>query len=178
MIIAGFSGIGKTTLCQKVENAVDFGCMSFKYSNFDKLLASGRPVESFKASLELDFIFGWEFSYLEAILEYHRQNPQDYLVIPSVARVLRCLGQAGVPYVLCYPETGARQEYLRRFKSRGNSPDFIDIFIGDWDNWMESLRKDSCGIHIEMKPHQYLLDLKDQIDRLAPLTSTLPPDPR
>lgn len=178
MIIAGFSGIGKTTFCQKVENAVDFGCMTFKYSNFDKLLASGRPVESFKASLELDFIFGWEFSYLEAILEYHRQNPQDYLVIPSVARVLRCLGQAGVPYVLCYPETGARQEYLRRFKSRGNSPDFIDIFIGDWDNWMESLRKDSWGIHIEMKPHQYLLDLKDQIDRLAPLTSTLPPDPR
>ena len=103
MIIAGFSGIGKTTFCQKVENAVDFGCMSFKYSNFDKLLASGRPVESFKASLELDFIFGWEFSYLEAILEYHRQNPQDYLVIPSVARVLRCLGQAVVPYVLCYP---------------------------------------------------------------------------
>ena len=86
--------------------------------------------------------------------------------------------RAGVPYVLCYPETGARQEYLRRFKSRGNSPDFIDIFIGDWDNWMESLRKDSWGIHIEMQPHQYLLDLKDQIDRLAPLTSTLPPDPR
>lgn len=141
MIIAGFSGIGKTTFCQKVENAVDFGCMPFKYSNFDKLLASGRPVESFKASLELNFIFGWEASYRDAILDYHRQNPQDYLVIPSVARVLEDLGQAGVPYVLCYPETGARQEYLRRFKSRGNSPDFIDIFIGGWDNWMESLRR-------------------------------------
>ncbi len=167
MIIAGFSGIGKSTFCREVAEAVDFDCMPFKYSNLDSLLVSGRSIEELKASPELDFVCNWESAYLEAILACRRQNPQACIVIPSAARVLRGLERSGVPFLLCYPRPEAREEYRRRFEQRGNTARFIEIFIGGWEHWMKSLRQDPCTIRLEMKPSEYLLDLKPQIDCLA-----------
>lgn len=166
MIIAGFSGIGKSTFCRETDNAFDLECMPYKYSNLDSLLASGRSIEELKASLELDLVRGWETLYLEAVLSLHRRNPQAYIVISSISQVLSALGMAGIPYVLCYPQVDARAEYLRRYRQRGNSPEFLSIFIGRWDFWMKSLRRDKYGIHMEMNSSEYLPDLKSRLDGL------------
>ena len=71
-----------------------------------------------------------------------------------------------MPYILCYPEVGIKDEYEKRYLQRGNTEDFIDIFIGSWEGFMESLQCDIYGTHIVLSKKEYLLDVKEKIDEI------------
>ena len=43
------------------------------------------------------------------------------------------------PYILCYPERNAKDEYERRYKERGNTTDFLNVFIGYWDIFLDQM---------------------------------------
>lgn len=48
MIVAGFSGVGKTTFAKTYSNVIDLHVMSYKYSNLDKI-SNSYSDESIKA---------------------------------------------------------------------------------------------------------------------------------
>jgi len=133
--------------------------MPYKY-NLDE---NDVLTEADKASLCLEFIFGWEKSYVEAI----KQNISEdkILLIPSDYKVLKLLEKEGIQYMLCYPQRRAKRIYEKRFIKRGNSENFIEIFIGGWDQFMDTLEEDSYGKHIVLKPNQFLSDVID-VDKL------------
>jgi hypothetical protein len=139
--------------------------MPYKYERNE----TKRFSEADKADPNLDFIFGWEKNYVEAI----KRNMSDdkILLIPLDFRVLSLLRKDSIPYLLCYPEREAKEEYHKRFIERGNSENFIDIFIGRWDNFLDSLESDSYGKHIVLDSDLFLSDvinvnalLKDEIN--------------
>jgi len=164
MIIAAFTGAGKTTLSKLYpQTVIDFTCMSYKYY----LDEDKEPTETCKADPNLDFRFGWEKDYVQAI----KQHMSDYriLLIPSDRLVLLLLEKEGIMYTLCYPKREAKEEYHKRFIERGNSNHFIDIFIGRWDYFMDTLESDSYGKHIVLDSDQFLSDVID----VEKLTSNL-----
>jgi len=153
MIIAAFSGTGKSTLARLYpQKVIDFICMPFKYECNE----NQEFNEESKADSNLEYKFGWEYDYVKAI----KQNMSDnkILVIPSDRRVLALLEKDGIPYLLCYPQRNAKEVYHKRFRDRGNSEHFIEIFIGEWDRFMDSLEGDSYGRHIVLEPQQFLSD--------------------
>ncbi|MDR2596360.1 MAG: hypothetical protein LBC76_03455 [Treponema sp.] len=155
MIVAAFSGVGKTFFANlHPDIAVDFVCMPFKY-----FLDLEAPYdESSKADPNLVMRPDWPFNYVKAILE----QPSDKIIlIPSDVRVLHLLSKVTKPYYLCYPKRKAKKEYKKRFIKRGNSPEFLSIFIGEWEAFMDGLREDKYGKHIVLKPKQYLSDVLD-----------------
>ena len=154
MIIAAFSGVGKTTFAKLYpDKVIDFCCMPYKYERNDIKVFS----EADKADPDMDFIFGWEKDYVEAIKQ--NMSKDKILLIPSDFRVLSLLRKDSIPYLLCYPEREAKEEYHRRFIERGNSENFIDIFIGGWDNFIDSLEGDPYGKHIVLDSDQFLSDV-------------------
>jgi len=163
MIIAAFSGVGKTTLAKLYpKKVIDFVCMPYKY----KLDENKKYTENDKANPELEYIIGWEEKYVEAI----KKNMSDdkILLIPSAYYVLKLLEEENIPYILCYPQRKARNIYKKRYKRRGNSEPFIDIFIKGWNGFMDNLEKDSYGEHIVLEPNQFLSDVIDVEKLLEP----------
>ena len=153
MIIAGFSGIGKTTLATLYpQSVVDFVCMPYKYKVDDNEVFT----KASKASFDYEFIFGWEVNYVKAIKENMSNN--KILLIPSDFRVLSLLENEDIQYILCYPKREAKEIYHKRYIERGNTQYFIDIFIGRWDDFLDNLENDSYGRHIILEPDQSLSD--------------------
>jgi hypothetical protein len=158
MIVAAFAGVGKTYFCNQVENSKDFVCMPYKYfmDDYDPVLDGERV----KADINLRRNFEYPRNYIEAILE--NADKYKYFVIPSDTYVL---GGLDVPYVLCYPVRSAKEEYFKRFVRRGNSEQFLEIFIDNWDHFMNILECMECQ-KIILKEDEYLLDVKRRIDLL------------
>ena len=152
MIIAAYAGTGKTTLAEKYPQAVvDFVCMPYKY-----ILKEGISDESSKADPNNVMQYEWPYNYIDAIKSALPGG--KILLIPSDWLVLRLLEQNKFHYTLCYPVRSAKEIYHQRYLNRGNSIDFINIFIGQWDRFMDLLEQDNYGQHIVLKAHQFLGD--------------------
>ena len=155
MIVAGFSGIGKSYFASlHPDIAIDFVCMPFKYF----LDPEAHYDESSKADPNLDWNPEWPFNYVKALRE---QPSNKIILIPSDWRVLDLLEKENTPYYLCYPVKRAKKVYRERYIKRGNSQEFLSVFIGDWKSFMDGLREDTYGRHIVLKPKQYLNDVLD-----------------
>ncbi|NLG04662.1 MAG: hypothetical protein GX567_12665 [Clostridia bacterium] len=170
MIIAAFAGVGKTYFCDHLEDAKDFVCMPYKYF-LPETDSDNVEHEKAKADFSLQMNPEYPSNYINAILE--NMELYKYLVIPSDSSVLAGLEDMHIPYILCFPERTAKEEYRRRYLQRGNNEEFIDIFIGGWDNFMKSLQYDEYGAKIILAEDKYLLDVKDRIDKII-LSGELP----
>lgn len=164
MIIAAHAGTGKTRFANTVFDATDFICMPYKYHLPDGML-SCEESESMKADLSLDLRDEWPDNYIKAVINQYNEN--RYVIIPPVMSVLTALRNEEIPYILCYPERSAKDEYERRYKERGNADNFLDIFIGHWDRFLDRMESDPGKHHIIMKRHEYLTDLLPQFEKIT-----------
>ena len=168
MIIAAFSAAGKSYFCNQNKNsAIDFVCMPFKYTNFFELSKGIEEGESIKCAYELELRCGWETGYCEAIQAMEKANPELYIVIPPVNKVLELLKAAGIRYTIIYPKEELLEEYIERCRKRGNTEDFIDIVKDCWDFWIKSAKNDEWADKIELSSGQYMSDvikISDNID--------------
>ena len=153
-IIAAFAGTGKTTLAMKYPDLlVDFVAMPYKYYLEDTAFDS----ESCKANLNNILQSDWPFNYIEAIKNELVKGKT--LLIPSDRNVLSLLETEGLHYALCYPKRNSKEIYRKRYIDRGNTKEFLDVFIGRWDIFMDHLESDSWGQHFVLEPSEYLSDI-------------------
>ncbi len=164
MIIAAYAGTGKTYFSKQKYDAVDFVCMPYKYYLPDGLL-SVEESESKKADLSLDMHKDWPENYIKAVINQY--NESRYVIIPPIMPVLEALRNEDIPYILCYPERGAKEVYERRYRERGNTDNFLDVFIGHWDHFMDVMEKDSGEHHMVMKTDEYLTDLYSKFEEIT-----------
>jgi len=160
MIIAAFAGTGKTTLANTRPNEFwDFICMPYKYI----LPEDSAETEAGKANPDNVMHEDWPYNYVAAIIE--NKGAGKHLLIPPDLFVLMMLQAKNIPYTLCYPQKNAKEAYRRRFLARGNTQDFIDIFIGGWDNFISACEQDTFGRHVVLVSDAYLDDVIADIIR-------------
>ena len=168
MIIAAHAGTGKTRFARTIFDSVDFVCMPYKYYLPDGILSS-EEAESSKANLDLELREDWPDNYIKAVINSY--NESRYVVIPPIGSVLKALREEEIPYILCYPERDAKDEYERRYKERGNTEEFLDIFIGHWDRFLDVMESDPGKHHIVMKRGEYLADLYPRCEEISKVES-------
>ena len=164
MIVAAHAGTGKTRFANTIFDAVDFVCMPYKYYLPDGVL-SCEEAESIKADMSLNTREEWPDNYIKAVINQY--NEKRYVIIPPIMSVLKALRDEEIPYVLCYPERSAKDEYERRYRERGNTEDFLDIFIGNWERFIDYMESDPGQHHIVMERGEYLTDLFSEIDNIT-----------
>ena len=163
MIIAGFAGVGKTTFCNNHKNAIDFVAMPFKYENLEEI-SNAHLGESIKAHPDLKLKTDWRYDYYDALIKTQERYPDEIIVIPTDFEIMNWLDNDDIPYILVYPNWAAEDVYKQRYIERGNSQDFIDLFIGNWDYWMEELTSRADANSIKLKSKQFLSDVIDVSD--------------
>lgn len=159
-IIAAFCGCGKTYAAKHLgERALDMVCVPYKY-NVSRDSWSGEEDEKLKATYDSeDMRAAWPTNYVEALEDEYKSGKWDFIFIPPDMCVLALLEMYKIPYVLAYPQRECKEEYERRFIERGNSQEFLDVFIGRWDRWMNVSRiAFSAQSEIELAPGEFLLD--------------------
>ena len=145
IVIAGFAGVGKTTLEKKYKNVIDIESSPYKwdYSKVDikdleKLKGcKGRKINSEfpqnyinaikEACLKYDIVLVW--IHPEEIIPYYDMNDIDYW--------------------LCFPSKEALIEYENRFISRGNNKEYIDKVLNDYEKRYNQF-KSNPHRHIEL----------------------------
>lgn len=163
MIYAAYAGTGKSFFCLLHPEAIDLICMPFKYTNLSEVYESIGPErkgEQIKASQALILRSDWVLYYYWAIkylLYYCSEIP---IVIPTIDLILNFLEADQIPYTLIYPEKNLKDEYEKRYRNRGNTEEFLDIFIGQWKFRIEKLEKKNSPLvkHIVLREGQYLSD--------------------
>ena len=159
MLIAAFAGTGKTTLAKLYpQRFVDFVAMPYKYH----LTESGKEhsqseAEASKANFDNIMQVDWPHNYIAAIKD--SRSMEKILVIPTDSQVLELLRKENIEYSLYYPQREAKESYRERYVSRGNTDDFLRVFIDGWDRFIDALEADPCDRHVVMQSHEYLSDV-------------------
>lgn len=154
MVVAAYSGVGKSAFAaMEPEKVLDFIAMPYKYY-LDTDIDNG---EAGKADPDNVMRPDWPYNYVAAIKEIYKED--KLILIPSDLHVLQLLREEAIPYVLVYPRRDAKDAYRKRFIDRGNTEDFINIFIGHWDHFFDALERDPCERHIVLRPDQFIADV-------------------
>lgn len=160
-VIACYAGIGKTCFSKTVESAIDL--VSMPYSWILPPSTSPKEHEAEKAAPWLLTNPLFPENYIHAILD--ALGTYDYVLIPPIDSVLRALEhEYELPYLLIYPHISLKEEYRQRYISRGNGPEFLDVFIGQWDERIHLLESDCYGTHIVLNAGEHLSLIREKID--------------
>lgn len=126
MIIAAYSGTGKSTFAARVQNAADV--VSMPWHRILPPKGSEEENESGKGRMDVFTDPLYPDNYIIEILKAEREH--DYTLIPTDMEVVRRLREEyGRKIVLCYPADELKEEYKERFIARGNGEDFLYFFI-------------------------------------------------
>ena len=92
--------------------------------------------------------------------------PEIPLVIPTIDLILDFQEADQIPYTLIYPEKNLKGEYEKRYRTHGNTEEFLDIFIGQWEFRIEELEQRNSPLtkHIVLQEGQYLSDVVSCVD--------------
>lgn len=143
IVIAGFPGVGKTVLTRKGDLVV-FDSDSSQFSWIKK----GERDPDFPNN------------YMRHIKE--NMGKADYILISSHDVVRKALEENDVEYTLVYPAIGLKEEYLQRYKDRGNDDKFIAFIDSKWDEFIEDIEKEEFPKLIKLEGHQYLSDVLEE----------------
>ena len=165
-IISGFPGIGKTTLSKKYPNEViDMESSKYKWIHLDNKTASLDP-ELIKGTENRIINPNWPNNYLNDILSNIQQY--KYVLISQGDDIRNILDENQIDYMIAFPSTECKSEYLERYKSRGNNEKFISLIEENFDSWINKLLK-SAHRKIIIRPGY---TLEDEMQNLGMIGQT------
>lgn len=149
MIVSAFAGVGKTTLAQKYgKDVIDLESGDFRWLNND-------GTEQSKGSQRVQNP-RFPINYLEAI---KAANQKYKVVLISQHEVIRkCLDAVKLDYILAYPDMSMKEEFVERYRKRGNNENFIRLISTEWEKWIQALDSVQTHSKIVLQKGQYLSD--------------------
>lgn len=148
-VICGFPGLGKSSTAN--EYIVDLDSADFMGPN------------------------RWE-DYEEAIKEHIGRV--DYILVSCHPETRAILKNLGIHYYIAYPSRELKEEYLERYRKRGDSPEFTNLLGNSFNYFINSIESDdyeSCTKIRIVKPGRYMKDVIDVISKLKSENSNYDP---
>lgn len=87
-------------------------------------------------------------NYIDAIKE--NMGIANVIFVSSHKEVREALKEAGLDYILVYPNYYQKAEYLKRYKKRGDSPNFISQIDYNWEEWIEECDNETFPIKVKL----------------------------
>lgn len=135
LIIAGFAGIGKTTLANKYKNVIDLESSVYRWDNTG---LEDIPVEARKGTIRKENA-KWPNNYIEEIKK--QSSNYDIILVWIHPDVLKIYDENNIDYVLCYPDKDSLKIYEKRYIERGNNKEYIERVINTYDMRLNQFRE-------------------------------------
>jgi len=149
-IIAGYPGVGKSHYSRNHpdETVLDSDSSSFSWTT--------SPDGSRSRNHE----------FPQNYIEHIKQNVGTAAIIfvSTHAEVRDALAKNGIDFVIVYPDSSLKEEYLQRFRERGDSQTFIDLMVAKWDEWHKELEELNAK-RVVLQSGEHMDDAIDRIDQ-------------
>lgn len=136
-VISGFPGIGKT-FYKENSNLNILDSDSSKFSWIEKGIRNPEFPKN----------------YIDHIKE--NMNKVDIILVSTHKIVRDALVDNNIKFLLVYPEIDLKEEYIERFKNRGNDDLFIKMFEDNWDNFIHEMDNQKGCISTKLKSGEFL----------------------
>lgn len=140
-IISGFPGIGKSYLFNSQPNLKVLDSDSSKFSWESK----GVRNKAFPNN------------YIQHIKS--NMGVADIILVSSHTVVRQALKDEEIEYTVIYPSISLKEEYLDRYKKRGNNDQFIKMIDTNWEVFINEIEDDEFPNKIELKKGKFLKDI-------------------
>lgn len=127
MIIAGFAGIGKSAVAKTIPNIVDLESTPFN-KNWD----------------------------IYTDVAKHMSDNGHTVLISCHEELRKTLQDKNIPYLCILPKPSLKEEYVKRYKTRGNKKDFIKSIESNWKNYTTQLPNEFV---FRLNESEYLYDI-------------------
>lgn len=135
IVIAGFAGIGKTTLASKYQNVIDLESSLYKWDNS---LMENISIEARKG-LKREENKDWPLNYINKIKE--AIEIYDIVLVWIKPEVLKIYDKYNISYILCYPNKDSLDFYKQRYIDRGNNEEYINKVMNSFDLMEKQLKE-------------------------------------
>lgn len=161
-IISAFPACGKSTYFNNWKKG-------FTYTNLDSLVLDSDSSEfSWIKDDEGNNTKERNPNFPNNYIEHIKENiGKAEIIFVSSHKVVRdALKDNNIKYVLVFPKNTkkSKEEYLRRFKERGNDEKFIEFITNNWDNFIKEMEE-------EVFPYKYVLDDWEYISSIGTMSS-------
>lgn len=140
MVIAAFPGCGKSYTvaheAEKFNGVLDSDSSQFSWIK-DK---DGKNTEKRNPDFPNNYI------------KHIKDNigKVEVIFVSSHKEVRDALKKEGIEYFLVYPNSFQKQDYIKRYKNRGNPQSFIDLLNSNWDLWIEECEEEDYPKKIKL----------------------------
>ena len=148
-VVAGFPGVGKSTLTKEDPSIGDSDS-----SQFDKEYFPGNYMAHVR----------------------NRMVADKLTLVSSHDIVRQALVKSKIDYILVYPALECKDEYLKRYAKRGSELKFIDLLERNWDDWIKDCQAQEGCTHVVLQPGQFLADVIEIRDGEFAIKGTGPDD--
>ena len=135
LVVSAFPGTGKTWFYKKWED-------------------SGVVFDSDSSQFPKD---GFPANYITAIKA--KMEFADIVMVSSHKVVRDALLDAGIRFLLVYPDISLKEEYLKRFVDRGSPAAFVELLSQNWDAWIAELEVQGGCERCVLKSGEFLSDV-------------------
>lgn len=80
-------------------------------------------------------------------------DEEDIIFVSSHKVVRDALKEEGIPYYLVYPRKDMKEEWMWRFKKRGNDENFIKFQDEHWNEFIEDMENETYPTKIVLEPY-------------------------
>lgn len=132
LLVAGFSGIGKTMLGKKYKNILDLDSAEYIYddSKLQNLNLEQRKGLPRKVRKE------WPENYIEKIKS--EINNYDYVLVWDRIDIIEEYIKNKLDFVLCYPDKDSLLKYYeKRYLERGNNIEYVKKKFNEYEEKMK-----------------------------------------
>jgi len=138
-ICAAFPGTGKTTVFNYYKNDTRITVLDSDSSQFDRAHFPGNYIKHIKENI----------------------NQADTIFVSSHAEVRDALVANNLLFTLVYPDIKIKEEYLCRYKNRGNSSLFIKLIDENWNRWITECQEQLGCIHVVLPSMVFIANVFD-----------------
>lgn len=160
LLIMAYMGTGKTELENKYDNVIDFDFQDYKYI-YDESIRH-LPLEQRKGSVNLRTEnSNYPNNFLQDAIKL--LNEGKIVVSPFIDHVFRAYDSSdfkskidNVRIILAFPTRDSFNEYVERFRQRGNSSEFIARREKEFPSLADLFEQADNYERLTMKPGEFL----------------------
>lgn len=147
IVICGFPGVGKTYAFNKLKDKykiLDSDSSNFSWSDFENKIRNP------------DF----PNNYINHIKE--NIGKVDFIFVSTHKKVLNELDNNKIKYYIVCPDHNLQDFYKMVYCSRGNTGEFINGIIDNWDVFFKDMQTSLCKDIIYIDEHNTLIDVLNE----------------
>lgn len=170
LVICAFPGTGKSTISNDAEK---YGLIRAHVHYDDRdgvsidLLKSDKPAV-FDSDSSIFPKENFPQNYIEHIKYILSWKEDCVVMVSSHDNVREALREAGIDYILVYPQRELKGDYLERYVSRGSPEAFVTMMDNKWNDFIDSCEADPSTSKRVLSEGEFLVDKIEELKKFWP----------